>query len=173
MQRLFPIACLLALAGCVLQPQEGAPSAANPLWRTDATHLAADRSLARACLDRVRETSGFDICRDAVQAACLAGVAEDARSSALERMCDWRAIAAWEDEIAAALAELRLKLTSQGLLELAASQRAWQASMLADVALNMDLYPGGSLAGPLAAHVRAEATASRAAFLEQFLSLIE
>jgi hypothetical protein len=37
--------------------------------------------------------------------------------------------------------------------------------MLADVGLGMDYYTGGSIAGPIGAHIRARATAQRAAYL--------
>ena len=157
------LAAVLALAVCVT------PSAfaqqAQPLWRRDATHLAADRAVALACL-----SAGGD-CSNAVQHQCAPG--GGVRSAAEGRMCDWRAIAAWEDEIEALLARLRAALSREDAAKLDESQRLWNASMLADVGLAMDVYAGGSLAGPVGAHVRALALVQRAQYLEEYRRLRE
>ena len=141
---------VLACAGAAAQPPQ-------PLWRQHTEHLAADREIARACL------TARGVCESAIQSACFGGAGD--RPGAAERQCDWRAIAAWEDEMNALLAELREHLGGRDVDNLDASQRAWEASMLADVGLGMGRYEGGSLAGPVGAAIRARATAQRAIFL--------
>lgn len=165
----------LALMLCACASELSASTTnAPPVWRMDTTHLEADRGLVRACLDRERATGRAEACRGIVQANCL-GSLENPMDviPAMSRRCDWRAIAAWEDEMAGILATLRQRLGEGGSADLDLSQRAWEASMLADVGLNMNYYPGGSLAGPLGAHVRAEAVTGRVLFLVEFLSLTE
>ena len=170
-RRLF-LALLFVLAACTSAPSATKPGAA-PLWRNDTSHLGADRALVRTCLTRANAGGATESCRSVVQAECMGAVAEDGRVPAVERRCDWRAIAAWEDEMAVTLSALRTKLGPSSIAELNASQKAWEASMLADVALNMDLYAGGSLSGPMGARVRADAVASRVIFLEEFRSRVE
>lgn len=148
-------ACASASAGPVI-------GGANTLWRRDVTHLAADRALVRACLE------GGKDCVGVVQAGCIGD--PDMVSAAQERLCDWRAMAAWEDEMLATLTALRAGLSTRDRRNLETSQRAWEVSMLADVGLGMDAYEGGSLAGPMGAHIRARATAQREIYLEDMRS---
>jgi uncharacterized protein YecT (DUF1311 family) len=78
------------------------------------------------------------------------------------RQCAWRAIAAWEDEMAARLADLA-GIAPADVLE--ASQRAWEASMLADTRLASAPFEGGSLQGLVAGTARAEALTARTLWL--------
>jgi uncharacterized protein YecT (DUF1311 family) len=138
-----------------------------PVWRMETGHLAADRETARNCL-----ANGRNDCSHIVQDACSGPAGEEGASNALSRRCDWRAIAAWEDEMNASLAFLRAHLHGPDLARLNASQRAWNVSMLKDVGLGMDYYSGGSMAGPIGAHIRAEATAARAIYLDYLKSMV-
>jgi len=138
----------------------------TPLWRIHAENLAADRRAAHACL-----VSG-EHCDTLIHDACVHAYDEDSRSPALDRQCDWRAIAAWEDELNAILTDLRGKLGGDHLRNLNDSQNAWDRSMLADVGLGMDYYAGGSISGPIGAHIRARATAQRAEYLYQIQLMV-
>jgi uncharacterized protein YecT (DUF1311 family) len=138
----------------------------TPLWRIHTEHLAADRRVAHACL-----VSG-EHCEVLIHDACVSAFDEDSRVPALDRQCDWRAIAAWEDEMNAILADLRSKLSGDNLRNLNASQEAWDRSMLADVGLGMDYYTGGSIAGPIGAHIRARATVQRAVYLHEIQQMV-
>jgi Lysozyme inhibitor LprI len=155
--------CALALSGCAAIASP--PDRGHDLWRRDVSHLAADRALVRACLERGGE------CLRVVQQACVDD--RETRTPAEARICDWRAMAAWEDETAAMVADLRARLTGHDLVNFNASQRAWQTSMLADVRLGMDHFEGGSAAGPEGARVRARAEAQRGEFVFTMRQLIE
>lgn len=157
----------LALSACASSAPPAASPEAKPLWREDLSHLSADRAVVRSCLERQRESGLFNRCEDVVQVQC------DAGEPGAERRCDWRAIAAWEDEMSADLAALNAKLDSAEAAKLGVSQRAWSASMLADIGLNMDHFAGGSLSGPIGAKARATAVAQRVIFLEQFRTLTD
>lgn len=154
------------LAGCAAAAQT--PPDGTPVWRLHTEHLADDRARAHACLETAGKT-----CTAVIQDVCRASIDEDYRTPASERMCDWRAIAAWEDEMNALLASLRSQLGGRDLDNLEQSQRAWNESMLADVGTAMDLYEGGALAGPAGAHVRAIATAQRARTLADLQGMLE
>lgn len=156
------IVALAGLAACGTPGAGETASSATPLWRVHTEHLAADRAIVRACLNDHRPD-----CEDLIQAGCRNAHSEEAQSPALDRQCDWRAIAAWEDEMNATLASLRTQLSGRDLANLEASERAWNSSMLADVGLGMGFYEGGSLAGPSGARIRARATAQRLKFLEE------
>ena len=176
--RTLLVALALALGECAnapaqqLQiPGDGAhPVIGNPdaPWRTrTAGSRAADQALAHACLE-----SGGQ-CEDVVQAACRATAGDlDPEAAPFQRQCDWRAMAAWEDEIVVMLADLRGKLGGRDLQNLNDSETAWETSMLADVKLGMDYYAGGTISGPIGAHVRALATAHRAAYLHEMELLL-
>lgn len=166
--RLAIAALVVAVAACETPSPTRAAESGTPLWRMHTEHLGADRAVARACLNE----NGTN-CEDVIQAGCRGAHNEDAQSPALDRQCDWRAIAAWEDELNATLAVLRSHLGGRDLAKLEASQRAWNDSMLADVGLAMDRYEGGSLAGPVGAHIRARATAQRAQYLEELRGMTE
>ena len=159
---------LVGLAACETPSTGETTSSATPLWRVHTEHLPADRAIARACLNDHRTG-----CEDVIQAGCRGAHSEDAQSPVLDRQCDWRAIAAWEDEMNATLAALRTQLSGRDLANLETSQRAWNTSMLTDVGLGMGRYEGGSLAGPVGAHIRARATAERAQYLEEQLRMTE
>jgi hypothetical protein len=139
----------------------------NSLWRTHTEHLVSDRAAVHACL-----VAGEGGCESLIQTACLRAYDEDSRVPALARQCDWRAIAAWEDEILAMLARLRSKLGGDNLRNLNDSEAAWERSMLADVGLGMDYYAGGSISGPIGAHIRARAAAQRAVYLYEIQQMV-
>src|SRR5262249_36650694 len=138
---------------------------AHAPWRAHAN--AGDRDIAHACLLRGEN------CEDAIQSVCRRPVDPQDYTSAIARQCDWRAMAAWEDEILAILTDLRARYGGDGLQQLNEDQAAWETSMLADVGLGMDYYSGGSLAGPVGAHIRARATAQRAAFLYEIQRMVD
>ena len=160
--RVVLVALLTLAAACGgAAAQNEAP---QPLWRRDTTHLAADRELARTCLLEAQRT-----CENVIQRAC--GAANEFEPAG-QRLCNWRAIAAWEDEIEAMLVRLRQRLDGRDRANLDASQRAWEAAMLANVRLVMDRYEGGSLSGQVGAHVRARATSQRARDLADVLVMV-
>lgn len=156
--RAFALLILTLAFGLCAPAAQAEPTS---VWRMHTEHLADDRALVHNCL-----SVGNGMCDRVVQEACVAGFSEDARGPALDRQCDWRAIAAWEDEMNAILATLRGRLSGRDLANLNASQEAWNTSMLADVGLGMDFFEGGSLAGPVGAHIRAQETAQRATYLD-------
>jgi uncharacterized protein YecT (DUF1311 family) len=176
-RRNAPWVALLALGAAALAfPADAAQSElmpASPLWRIDVSHLKADRHLVRTCLSADKPNGQFENCVHVVWDACNAASQDDDTQRVSSRHCDWRAIAAWEDELAVTLAELRLRLSRSEMPELDSAQKGWQSSMLADVRLQSERYAGGSLAGSVGAHVRAEAVARRVVFLEEFLHLVE
>ena len=161
MKRLVLALALTACAPALAQT----PSHAPDMWRFHTEHLGADRVLVRQCLD-----AGSHARERVVQDVCLAAYGEDDRVPALERQCDWRAMAAWEDEMTVTLAKLRKQVNAR---DLGASQREWQASMLADVGMGMDIALGGSLEGPVGAHIRARAEARRVQDLEDLAAMFE
>lgn len=166
--RVLLISIGLACGACAAAVSGGAP----PIWRTNLAHLEQDKAAVRSCLAGASEA--LDQCRAVVQGACRGHrppSAEDmARDEELTwlpsqaRQCDWRAIAAWEDIMAETLDALSRDHHQR---DLTASQRAWETSMLADVAYAASEYEGGSLEGPMAAAERAEAVARRVIWLER------
>ncbi|MES1157026.1 MAG: lysozyme inhibitor LprI family protein [Alphaproteobacteria bacterium] len=153
------------LALCAQAAAQPVPDG-TPLWRIHTENLAADRALIAHCL-----SANEDKCLHVVQDACLAGYDLDRDSPPLQRQCDWRAIAAWEDEMNDTLTRLRAQLGGRDLDNLNASQQAWETSMLADVGVGMDFFEGGSFSGPVGAHIRARATALRVLYLRYLESL--
>ena len=145
-----------------------AQEAPTSIWRLDVTHLAADREHIRACIAK-----GETPCEDVVQRSCLEAAAEAGPTTAAMRQCYGRAIAAWEDEMQDALSRLQAHVDESRWRDIQDSQRAWEASMLADVGLVMDIYRGGSLSGVVGAHARATATAQRALFLAGVLDMTD
>lgn len=166
---LVALVLVLVLAGCATPsvPQAAHVADGPPLWRMHTENLAADRRAAHGCL-----VSGAN-CETLIHDTCVGVYDENSRSPTLDRQCDWRAIAAWEDEMNAILADLRGKLGDDNLRNLNDSQSAWDRSMLADVGLGMDYYTGGSIAGPIGAHIRARATAQRAAYLYEIQQMVD
>jgi len=167
--RRSPVFVLLLASACAAPPSPSHQTPALPLWRQDLSNLSADRALVRACLDRQAQTGEPERCLAVIQRECEAGEP----NPAWQRHCDWRAIAAWEDEMASDLSALKAKLDLKEAAKLETGQRAWTSSMLADVGFAMDRFAGGSLAGPIGAQLRAQETAERVIFLEQLRALIE
>ena len=161
-------ALVLVLAACATpcRAQPAHVPDGTPLWRMHTENLAADRRAAHDCLTRGAH------CETLIHDACVGGYDEDLRSPALDRQCDWRAIAAWEDEMNAILADLRSKLGDDNLRNLNDSQDAWDRSMLADVRLGMDYYSGGTIAGPIGARIRARATEQRTVYLYEIQQMV-
>ena len=165
-------ALLLGLCACAAARQMQIPGDnahpvvgnANAPWR--AVGESSDRAVAHACLISSAN------CESLIQTTCLSGYSADEQSPALARRCDWRAMAAWEDEVLALLADVRGKLAGDDLKNLNDAETAWETSMLADVGLGMDLYSGGSLSGPVGAHIRARATALHAAYLYEIQQMV-
>lgn len=139
------------------------------VWRLDVTNLEADRELIRACLRQGEDAS----CEAVVQRPCLEAAEPTGPTTVAMRQCYWRAIAAWEDEMQETLARLQAHVDGTRWRDIQDSQRAWEASMLADVGLVMDTYRGGSLSGVVGAHARAIATAQRALFLAGVLDMTD
>ncbi|MGH6951930.1 MAG: lysozyme inhibitor LprI family protein [Vitreimonas sp.] len=158
------LVAMLALTGAC-GGGEWRNDAPQPLWRRAPAYLEADRQLARTCLQDAQRA-----CEDVIQQACGA---ESSFEPSAQWLCDSRAIAAWEDEMEAMLVRLRPRLARRDRADLNASQRAWVASMRANVALAMDRYEGGSLASTAGAHVRARATAQRARYLADMLLMTD
>jgi hypothetical protein len=142
---------VIRIVGAVLALSAGPAAAQTPLWRMDLSHLEADRAAVRACLEQADRKP----CVDVVQRGC------PGQTMASARQCEWRAIAAWEDEMAE-----RLRTQPGPADSLRTAQEAWEASMLADVRYASNVFEGGSLQGLIAAHVRARALAQRVVWLE-------
>ena len=159
-------ALVLVLAACAAASAQtiGNP---NAPWRAHAVTLEGDQWAAHNCLQ-----SGIN-CENSLQQGCLSAHGQDEITPAIERQCDWRAMAAWENEIMTLLADLRGKLDGDNLRHLNESEDAWERSMLADVGLGMDYYAGGSISGPIGAHIRARATAQRAAYLYEIQQMVD
>jgi hypothetical protein len=166
--RALLIAAALAFTTCASAGAEPVIGDPNAPWRQQAAGASpADHAAAQACLARGGN------CEMLFQTPCLNAYDEDERSPAVARRCDWHAMAVWEDEIVAMLSDLRSKLGGDDLRNLNASEAAWERSMLADVALGMDYYSGGSISGPAGAHIRARAAAQRAAYLYEIQQMVD
>jgi len=161
---------LRAVLFALLAAVAGAPAFAQPqeLWRRDTANLAVDSAAVRACL--TVDGAGLDGCLNIVQSRCRPD--PETWNSASERMCHWRAIAAWEDVMAEQVVRVR---TANGAAaaSIDAAQTAWSASMIADVRMVSDPYEGGSMQGMIAATERARATAARTIWLVQFARALE
>jgi hypothetical protein len=162
-------ACATASAQQMEIPGDGAhPVIGDPNapWRQRAGASTAEVAAAHACLARGEN------CERLIQQPCLDAYDEDQRSPALERTCDWHAMSVWEDEVLALLTDLRGKLSDGDLKNLNDSETAWETSMLADVGLGMDYYSGGSISGPIGAHIRAISTERRAEYLYEIQQMV-
>ena|SRR5476651_101186 len=144
------------------------------LWRQNTSFLQEDRVRIRSCVASADTGEKLNGCIHVVRDACLGPQSDEARSTSLAlRMCAWRGIAAWEDEMSVTIAKLDSTLDSPGRTRLVISQRAWKTSMLADVGLRSGIYSGGSLEGVTAAETRADETASREVFLEEIVQSLD
>lgn len=161
MRALFAASVALLLsAEALAQPTE--------LWRRDTANLAGDRAAVRACLSI--DDAGLNGCLNIVQSRCRPD--SEAWNNASERMCQWRAIAAWEDVMVELVERVRVANgAAAGAID--AAQAAWRASMIADVRMVSDPYDGGSMQGMVAATERARATAARTIWLEQFARALD
>jgi hypothetical protein len=155
--RVLLLAAAFLVSGCASAVAQDDPI---PLWRMDTSDLERDTQIARTCV-----LNNAESCDSIVQDECTGGDGGEGITPAVLRMCDWRAIAAWEDVSAQLTEDIRGALRGDTLEAFEASQTAWAASMLADVSVAMDIYEGGSLAGAVGAHVRAQAQSNRARYL--------
>jgi Lysozyme inhibitor LprI len=156
---------IAALGACLVAPLAAAQSldqATVPLWRRDTSHLSSDRMLIRACLD---EHGLQGACHYVVQETCITQPPPEGMTPFGLKRCDWRAIAAWEDEMDMTLAQLRAALPRDTVAQLNESQRLWEQSVLADVTLAVRIFAGGNISGPVGASARSQSTASRTVFL--------
>lgn len=156
------VALTLVLTGCAAAPSPAidSPQAVAdeaPLWAGRGS--AAGRAGIRACLDRERMDGDLATCRRSP----AVGTSEFG-SAGQDRVNNWGVIDDWEGEMQATLVWLRANGPTE---DVDASQRAWEASMLADVSVYMNTYEGGSLAGLVGSIARAEAVMDRVIFLEK------
>lgn len=158
---------LLLTGGAAAPPTAPAnvPAAAEPapLWAGRGS--AAGRAGIRACLDRERAEGNLASCRPA-----LARGTSEFSSAGIDRVSNWAIIDDWESEMKVTIAWLRANGPAD---DVNASQRAWEASMLADVGVYMNMYAGGSIAGLIGSIARAEAVMDRVIFLEKLRRQIE
>lgn len=128
------------LTACFVHASAHAQAAPASIWRLDGTNLAVDRELISACLRQADRS-----CENVVQQPCLEAAEETGPTTVAMQQCYARAIAAWEDEMLHTLARLETQVSATRRQEVEGTQRAWEASMLADVGLVMGVYEGGSL----------------------------
>ena len=88
----------------------------------------------------------------------------------LDRVSNWVIIDDWESEMKVALSWLHANGPAD---DVDVAQRAWEASMLADVSVYMNMYEGGSHVGLVGSIARAEAVMDRVVFLEKLRRQIE
>jgi uncharacterized protein YecT (DUF1311 family) len=161
-------ATALALApACFAQDAGGEPV---PVWRRDQTHLVGDLQRLQGCLASAEKRRADEsMCFASVLNACLSDIGDDgAASTAAQRGCAWREIAAWERLLDTALAEARADLKDEALRDFEAAQADWNVYMLADVKAHGAPYEGGSLQGVVEARARARRVAERAVELRAF-----
>jgi hypothetical protein len=161
-------ALMLLLTGCTATPpyapaSAGAASEPAPLWTGRGS--AAGRAGIRACLDRERTEGDLPSCRPAP----VRGNSEHS-SASLDRVSNWAIIDDWESEMKVALSWLHANGPAD---DVDVAQRAWEASMLADVSVYMNMYEGGSHVGLVGSIARAEAVMDRVVFLEKLRRQIE
>lgn len=145
-------------------------AAPTELWRQNKTFLHSDRALIESCLNAAETDERQNACKFVVRNACPKPPNDDAPNPpSAVRFCDWRGIAAWEDEMAETIGKLNSRLDGSGRAAVATSQRAWKISMLNDVSLRAGVNTGGTMEGEVAAETRADETANRTIFLVQFL----
>src|SRR5476649_2806444 len=140
------LSIIIAAASILLPLCSLAAPAAQPieLWRRDVSFLQGDRALIRSCLTSAETDEKLNTCIHVIRDTCLGPKSDEASSTSFVlRMCAWRGIAAWEDEMAITIAKLNSTLDSPGRARLAISQRDWKTSMLADVGLRSGIYRGG------------------------------
>jgi hypothetical protein len=154
------VALAFLVSACAAVP---AASAQKPLW--DGRGSPEGRAAIRACLDRQRMEGGLERCR---AAGSIAPSPDEIGAAARQR--NWAVIDNWEKEMDVTLAWLRENGPRE---DVDASQHAWEASMLADVSVFMNMYDGGSLAGVVGSEVRADAVITRVLFLEKLRQQIE
>jgi uncharacterized protein YecT (DUF1311 family) len=137
----------------------------------DLSHLADDVAQLQSCFVSANQHN------DANETPCI-GTAYSMCSVELDlqefpttggaRQCNWREIAAWEEVLDAALAELRAEMDGQELAQLDASQAAWEAFMIANVRAKSERFSGGTLSAVVAGAERARMVAERAVELRAF-----
>jgi len=146
-------ACLSAAAALVFGAMAAMAQEAAPAWRSDLTHLQGDRSAIVQCLAGATDDHR---CIGVVQSACAEAAASIPREG-----CEFRAIAAWEDEGEAMASTLRAALPPTQAAELERAQEFWRRSLAAELGLAARTPSGASGEAAL----RARAVAERAVYL--------
>jgi hypothetical protein len=123
-------------------------------------------------LDRERAEGDVNTCTG-VRGSPKPVVLGERPSFMTPRKMAWITIDTWEPLMNEALIWLR----DHGVAdEINASQKKWEAAMLADIGLYMNMFKGGSMSGEMArigAGIRADRTVDRVIFLEKFRAQIE
>jgi hypothetical protein len=156
---------LIAAAALTLATDAAAqsPAPARPVWRDDLSFLASDRALIRECLQADAGRAAPASCAGVVRQACFTTASPEVASvTAFQRRCNWRAIAAWEDELAEARAALRAAMRPEELPADEAAHAAFEAFLIANVRSYGVEFEGGSLSNVAAGEIRARMLAERA-----------
>jgi hypothetical protein len=125
--------------------------------------LTSDRALIRECLQSDAGRAAPASCAGVVRQACYTIASPEIASvTAFQRRCSWRAIAAWEDELAEARAALRAAMRPEELPAEEAAHAAFEAFLIANVRSYGAEFEGGSLSNVVAGDVRARMLAERA-----------
>lgn len=168
--KLAAVAGVAALAA--ISP--GAAKDAKPVWRNDTSHLSDDLKEIRSCfISAVQHTEGIETqCADLPRSACQTALGEDAAMTTLgQRQCNWRAIAAWEDILAEAVAELHTEQNDEERKAFDEAESAWERFVEANVRAHAEPFRGGTLTDVVAGTERARMAAERALEVRQMLRL--
>lgn len=176
---LAALSMLFGAAGCASQrPQFQAEPSAAFQSQSSIPSIWAGRGSAEAqraireCLERERAQGDINLCIDA-RPSTNPGAFERPSGLLNLRQMSWVTIDNWEVVMKQSIAWLYEHGPRKQIED---SQAKWEASMLADIGLYMDMFEGGSMSGEMArigAEIRADATIERALFLEKFRALLE
>jgi hypothetical protein len=163
MRLAIAVLALLLAADAAAQAPPPAEAPATPVWRRVLMNLPADRALIAGCLASEAGHATPAACAPVVGEACLEA-AEPAASgtTSLMRWCNWRAIAAWEEELAEARAALRAGMRPEELAADDAADAAFKAFVDANAHAYAAEFEGGTHASVAAGAVRARMLAERA-----------
>jgi hypothetical protein len=146
--------------------------AAEPIWRQDTSHLEADLKEIRSCfVSAAQHTEGVETqCADWPVSSCLAAAGEGADTTLAQRQCNWRAIAAWEEILKEAIAELTKEQRETERAAFETAQTQWQSYLDANVRAHAAVFEGGTLADVVAGRERARMVAERALEVRRMLA---